>query len=68
MNVNVLSDCELLNNYISGDSSAMYELLQRHAQRVRNYIGMMVKDDDIADDIFQDTFIKESSCEHPLGG
>ena len=58
MNVNVLSDCVLLNNYLSGDRSAISELIQRHAQRVRNYIGMMVKDDDIADDIFQDTFIK----------
>ena len=57
-NVNVLSDRALLNNYLSGDRSAISELIERHSQRVRSYIGMMVKDDDIADDIFQETFIK----------
>ena len=58
MNVTVLSDRVLLNNYLSGDRSAISELIERHSQRVRNYIGMMVKDDDIANDIFQETFIK----------
>ena len=58
MNVNVLSDRVLLNNYLSGDRSAISELIERHSRRVRSYIGMMVKDDDIADDIFQETFIK----------
>ena len=57
-NVNVLSDRVLLNNYLSGDRSAISELIERHSSRVRNYIGMMVKDDDIANDIFQETFIK----------
>ena len=57
-NVNVLSDRALLNNYLSGDRSAISELIERHSQRVRSYIGMMVRDDDIADDIFQETFIK----------
>ena len=56
--MNVLSDRVLLNNYLSGDRSAISELIERHSKRVRNYIGMMVKDDDIADDIFQETFIK----------
>lgn len=56
--MNVLSDRVLLNNYLSGDRSAISELIERHSQRVRNYIGMMVKDDDVADDIFQETFIK----------
>ena len=58
MNVNVLSDRVLLNNYLLGDRSAISELIESHSNRVRNYIGMMVKDDDIADDIFQETFIK----------
>jgi len=56
--VNVLSDKVLLNNYLLGDRSAISELIERHSRRVRSYIGMMVKDDDIADDIFQETFIK----------
>lgn len=58
MNVTALSDRVLLNNYLSGDRSAISELIERHSRRVRSYIGMMVKDDDIADDIFQETFIK----------
>ena len=58
MNVTTLSDRVLLNNYLLGDRSAISELIERHSQRVRNYIGIMVKDDAVADDIFQETFIK----------
>ena len=58
MNVTALSDRVLLNNYLLGDRSAISELIERHSRRVRNYIGMMVKDDAVADDIFQETFIK----------
>ena len=58
MNVTALSDRVLLNNYLAGDRCAISELIERHSQRVRNYIGMMVRDDAIADDIFQETFIK----------
>lgn len=58
MNVQVLSDQTLLGNYLSGDQSAMSRLIERHSRRVRDYINMMVKDRDVADDIFQDTFVK----------
>ena len=58
MNVTALSDRVLLNNYLLGDRSAISELIERHSGRVRSYIGMMVKDDAVADDIFQETFIK----------
>ena len=58
MNVQVLSDRVLLNHYLSGDRSAMSQLIERHSRRVRDYINMMVKDRDVADDIFQETFIK----------
>ena len=58
MNVTTLSDRVLLNNYLLGDRSAISELIGRHSRRVRNYIGIMVKDDAVADDIFQETFIK----------
>ena len=56
--MSVLSDRVLLNNYLLGDRSAISELIERHSKRVRSYIGMMVKDDAVADDIFQETFIK----------
>ena len=58
MNVTTLSDRVLLNNYLLGDRSAISELIERHSRRVRSYIGMMVKEDAVADDIFQETFIK----------
>lgn len=58
MNVRVLSDQQLLNNYLSGDQSAISQLIDRHRRRVTDYIRMMVKDRDLADDIFQETFIK----------
>ncbi|MBR4063908.1 MAG: sigma-70 family RNA polymerase sigma factor [Tidjanibacter sp.] len=52
------SDKELLERYRAGNSSAISELIDRHAKRVRDYIYMLVKDRDLADDIFQETFIK----------
>lgn len=58
MNVQVLSDQVLLNNYLSGNREAISTLIDRHSNRVRDYIAMMVKDRDLAEDIFQETFIK----------
>lgn len=58
MNRQVLSDQVLLNSYLSGDRGAISQLIDRHSNRVRDYIRMMVKDRDLADDILQDTFIK----------
>ena len=53
-----VSDQVLLNQYLSGDRGAISQLIDRHSNRVRDYIRMMVKDHDLADDILQDTFIK----------
>ena len=58
MNLKKLSDQQLLNEYLSGDKSAISTLIDRHRRRVSDYIYMMVKNREIADDIFQDTFIK----------
>ena len=58
MNANVVNDRELLDRYVAGDSSAMSQLIERHSRRVRDYIRMLVKDHDLAEDIFQETFIK----------
>lgn len=58
MNVEVLSDKKLLNSYLSGNRGAISQLIERHSRRVRDYINMMVKDSDLADDIMQETFIK----------
>lgn len=58
MNLKALSDQELLNTYLSGNESAISVLIDRHRKRVSDYIYMMVKSRDVADDIFQETFIK----------
>lgn len=53
-----MSDQVLLNQYLSGDRGAISQLIDRHSNRVRDYIRMMVKDHDLADDILQETLIK----------
>lgn len=59
MNVTKLSDSVLLNLYLSGEEKgAISNLIERHTPRVRSYIRMMVKDNDLAEDLFQETFIK----------
>lgn len=58
MNAQVLSDQVLLNSYLSGNSQAISTLIERHSRRVRDYLRMMVKDHDVADDLMQETFIK----------
>lgn len=58
MNLTKLSDSQLLSAYLSGDGNAISLLIERHKKRVTEYIRMMVKDRDVADDIFQETFIK----------
>ena len=58
MNVQVWGDQHLLSQYLPGERSAISSLIDRHSRRVRDYINMMVKDHDVAEDIFQETFIK----------
>lgn len=53
-----LSDRQLLSAYLSGDQNAISILIERHSKRVLDYIRMMVKNDELADDIYQETFIK----------
>ncbi|MBD5068417.1 MAG: sigma-70 family RNA polymerase sigma factor [Alistipes sp.] len=52
------TDRVLLESYLSGNKSAISQLIERHSRRVRDYIRMLVKDRDAAEDIFQETFIK----------
>jgi RNA polymerase sigma-70 factor (ECF subfamily) len=58
MNTQVLSDKVLLDRYLLGERGAISQLIDRHSNRVRDYIRMMVKDRDLADDILQETLIK----------
>ena len=58
MNLKAKSDQILINEYFAGNKDAISILIERHRKRISDYIHMMVKDRDVADDIFQDTFIK----------
>jgi len=53
-----VSDSELIAKYIDGSQHSLELLIHRHKNRVFAYILMVVKDKQLADDIFQDTFIK----------
>ena len=57
-NLTGLSDEELVRAYALGNNVAFDALLARHQQNLFSYILQMVRDRDLADDIFQETFIK----------
>jgi RNA polymerase sigma-70 factor, ECF subfamily len=52
------TDQELIKGFIHGNHQCLEEIIQRHKNRVFSYIVMLVKDKQLADDIFQDTFVK----------
>ena len=54
----ITSDSLLVKNYILGDESSLEILIKKHQQRLFSFIYSKVKDKDVANDIFQDTFIK----------
>ena len=52
------SDFELVLEFKSGNNQAIEILIRRHRKRVFGYILLLVKNHTIAEDVFQDTFIK----------
>ena len=58
MKYTMLSDQALLEQYQQGNREAVSQLLERHTRRVRDYVRMMVKDNDVADDLTQEVLIK----------
>ncbi len=52
------SDQQLISLYLSGDELAFETLLNRHQQQVYSKILFIVRDSELANDLFQDTFIK----------
>ena len=52
------SDKVLVQNFLNGDNKSFEVLLSRHKSRVFAFIMSKVKNRDITEDIFQDTFIK----------
>lgn len=58
MNPIVQNDNELIESYMNGDESALKSLINRHQKKVFSYIMLSVRNRELAEDIFQDTFIK----------
>lgn len=54
----VLTDQELIRQYLSGDEKSFETLLYRNKDRVFGYIISKVRDEELANDIFQEVFIK----------
>ena len=52
------TDRNLIRQYLSGNEKSFEILLSRHQDKVYNYIYMMIRDHDLANDVFQDAFIK----------
>ena len=52
------SDDQLITLYVDGKNEALDELLERHKDRVFMYIYHSVKNEELANDLFQDTFVK----------
>lgn len=52
------TDEQLALLYINGDNKAFDELLARNQQKLFNYIMFMVKDPEVANEVFQETFVK----------
>ncbi len=53
-----VSDQELITRYLKGHENSLGILMLRHKSRVFTTIYLLVKDRDVAEDIFQDTFVK----------
>ncbi len=58
MSTPIVSDQELISNYLAGNEYSLEVLINRHKQKVYSYILLVVRDKHLADDIFQDAFIK----------
>ena len=58
MNAQSLSDQVLLQQYLEGDEAALNTLISRHKNKVYTSIYVMVRDQYLAEDMFQDVFIK----------
>jgi RNA polymerase sigma factor (sigma-70 family) len=59
MMINAMDDDrQLVNRYLAGEEEAFELLLRKHKDRVFGYVKMMVKNRQLAEDIFQDVFVK----------
>ena len=57
-NLKRMADDQLVTLYLQGNNSAFDVLLKRHQDRLFNYIYFLVRSREVAEDIFQETFVK----------
>lgn len=53
-----ISDNELVTRFVGGENSAIEDIIYRYKSKVYSYIFITVRDQHLAEDLFQDTFIK----------
>lgn len=58
MNLQPYNEQDLVRLYVTGNELALEELITRHKTKIFTSIYLMVKDQYLAEDIFQDAFIK----------
>ncbi|HTH81356.1 MAG TPA: sigma factor, partial [Mucilaginibacter sp.] len=58
MDFQLQSDQDLIHLYITGDEKGLVELIRRYQTKIYTSIYLLVKDEYLAEDIFQDAFIK----------
>jgi len=56
--LNEMTDEQLALSYVNGNNRAFDLLLSRNQSKLFSYILFVVRDRDVADDIFQETFVK----------
>ena len=56
--MNNLTDQQLIHLFIEGNSDALSNLIERHKDKIYTSIYLLVRDRYLAEDLFQDTFIK----------
>ncbi|HNP48127.1 MAG TPA: sigma-70 family RNA polymerase sigma factor [Bacteroidia bacterium] len=56
--IHLMDDKDLVNLYQKGDQRAISELVSRYKQRIYSTIYFLVRNRELAEDLFQDTFIK----------
>ncbi|HOU01595.1 MAG TPA: sigma-70 family RNA polymerase sigma factor [Bacteroidales bacterium] len=54
----MIPDYELIQRFIKGDESCFEQLIHRHKNKVFAYISLYIRDQALAEDLFQDTFMK----------
>jgi RNA polymerase sigma-70 factor (ECF subfamily) len=54
----ILSDQQLIGQYIKGHEGSLEVLINRHKSKIFTHIVLIVRDRALAEDLFQDTFIK----------